>query len=229
MKVYAISDLHLSFGTDKPMDVFGSHWKGHWDRIKEDWYSKVSEDDIVLIAGDLSWAINYDEAKKDLFEICSLPGHKVLSRGNHDYWHSSLKKTKELLFNRTEYVQNNAVVIGDYAFCGTRGWMQKDPSYTEEDEKIYQRELIRLELSLKEGAKTGKEIIGMIHYPPFEQDISGSPFTDMFKAYGVRTVIFGHIHGLEPGKSQFGDITLDDTRYLLTSCDYLDFRLMRII
>ena len=144
--IYSISDLHLGTCVDKPMDIFGKKWEGHFDKIKEDWLKKVKAEDVVLLAGDLSWAMTIGEVKEDLAAIAALPGKKVLLKGNHDYWWQSLAKVKGVLPEGVYVVQNDVLRIGKYLFCGSRGWTTE--SDAEEDKKIYERELIRLELSL---------------------------------------------------------------------------------
>jgi predicted phosphohydrolase len=177
MKVFAISDLHLSFSSDKPMDIFGDNWTGYWEKIKIDWTSKVSDEDIVLIAGDISWAMSLENARIDFAELEKLSGRKVIIRGNHDYWWSSYSKVKAVLSKTTFAVQNNAVRIDDCLFCGTRGWTIAAEGSNEEDKKIYDRELQRLKLSLedmKKQKKEGDKVFGLIHYPPFNVKFEGS-------------------------------------------------------
>lgn len=227
MSIYAISDPHLSLQSGKPMDVFGSNWTDHWETIKKDWLQKIKNQDIVVVAGDLSWAIRYEEALADLSAICALPGHKILLKGNHDYWHGSLKKTRKMLFNQTYFIQNDAFAIGGYVFAGTRGWKQRgEETFSAEDEKVYTREAERLSLSLQAASKIEGEIIGVSHYPPFTQDLRASELTKIYKYYGVKTVIYGHLHGPKIKKSEYDNIVIEGTRYLLTSCDYLGFKLL---
>ncbi|PWL49202.1 MAG: serine/threonine protein phosphatase [Clostridiales bacterium] len=229
MKIYAISDLHLSLDSDKPMDIFGDNWVDHWGSIRQDWLDTVSEDDLVISAGDISWAMDYAHAKADLDAVCAMPGSKILIRGNHDYWHSSLKKTNAYLHNRTYFLQNNAIALGGYVFVGARGWKQKgETDFSAEDSKIYAREVNRLELSLKAAQKLEGERIGIMHYPPFTQDKKPSEFTQLYTAYGVKTVIYGHLHGKKVHKAGLENLTIEGTHYLLTSCDQLDFKLLRV-
>lgn len=229
MKIYAISDLHLSLDSDKPMDIFGQNWTDHWQSIQKDWMEKVTDDDVVISAGDTSWAMDYAHAKADLDAVCGMPGTKILIRGNHDYWHASLKKTNAYLHNNTHFLQNNAIVLGDYVFVGARGWKQKgEQDFSQEDAKIYAREVNRLELSLKAAQKLEGERIGIMHYPPFTQDKGASEFTRLYAEYGVKTVLYGHLHGRQIRKEDFEDIVIDGVRYILTSCDYLGFSLREI-
>ena len=232
MKIFAISDLHLSNSTDKPMDIFGIGWIDHWEKIKSDWINKVTESDAVLIAGDISWAININEAVNDLYEINELPGKKIIIRGNHDYWWSSYKKICDLPLNSIYFIQNNAIKIENYVFCGTRGWEvpEANETQTDENKKIYEREIIRLNLALSEAkklAKSGEEIIGMIHYPPFNSKFENSPFTELFSEYGVKKVVYGHLHG---GQARFKEtVNKYQTDYYLTSCDFLQNKLIQLI
>ena len=229
MKVFAISDPHLSLTQGKSMDIFGQHWAGHWEKIKKSWEKCVAPEDAVVIAGDLSWAMSYEDALPDLNAICQQPGQKVLIRGNHDYWHGSLKKTRELLHNSTYLLQNDALRLGDYTFFGTRGWKQRGAEdFDAQDEKVFARELERLKLSLKAAQKLGGELVGVCHYPPFSQNHERSEFTDLYAQAGARKVIYGHLHGRYIRKEEYENIVIDGVEYLLTSCDYLGFQLRQI-
>lgn len=224
--IYAISDLHLGNSVDKPMEIFGKQWEGHFDKIKKDWSEKVSSEDIVLIAGDISWAMSLDDAKSDFEALAELPGKKVILKGNHDYWWQSLGKVKALLPKDFYVVQNNVIRIGKYLFCGSRGWTTE--SEAPEDKKIYERELIRLELSLnamQKERRDGDIVIGMTHYPPFDVSQEPTPLTDLFKKYDVRTVIYGHLHGKSYAKKR---ICISGVYYLLTSCDLVSFSLVKV-
>ena len=230
MSVYAISDTHLSTVMPKPMDIFGSNWTDHWARISGDWKQKVSEADTVLIAGDISWAMSEKDAKPDLDLICAMPGTKVMIKGNHDYWHGSLSKTRAMLYHNTFFIQNDCYEAGDFVVAGTRGWIGKDEKgFSKDDLKIFNRELSRLKLSLDSAQKSGKQIIGMMHYPPYSANKKSSEFTDMFRDYGVKTVVYGHIHGEAFLHMDYSDAVIDGVKYILTSCEYLDFQLRKII
>lgn len=230
MKIYAISDLHLTGGTDKPMDIFGISWIGHWDKIRADWKEKVGSDDVVLIAGDISWGMNLGQAMKDLTEISEMPGTKIILRGNHDYWWCTYKKLCDLELNGIHFLQNNAINVGDKVFCGTRGWTvpEKDEQ-SAEDKKIFDREIIRLGMSIDSAKKIakGNEIIGLIHYPPFNSRFEKSAFTQLFSEAGIKTVVYGHLHG-QRARYKDGPVVIDGVNYYLTSCDYLDNKLMRL-
>lgn len=226
MKVFAISDLHLATNTDKPMDIFGESWQSHFERIKTDWQNKVSDEDLVLIAGDISWAMKLEDAKADLEEIGKLSGKKVIIRGNHDYWWTSLAKVRKALPASVYSIQNDALKFEDIIVCGTRGWTVSEKA-TEEEKKYIDRELIRLELSIKAAKKlkqNNEKIVLMMHYPPFNAKFQDSPFTEKIAQHGIKTVIYGHLHG---GNGRFAPIVnKGDTDYFLTSCDMLDNKLI---
>lgn len=228
MKLFAISDLHLSAHKPKNMDIFGAHWADHWEKIKADWKEKVSGEDVVLVCGDLSWAMRLAEALPDLTEICNLPGKKVLLRGNHDYWWSSASKVEACLFNGTYVLQNNYYVFGDFLIAGTRGWLIPYPGSPKEDEAIYKREVIRLSLSMAEAKPfgEGKKKIAIMHFPPFNEKRQPSDFTKQLEAFGIDKVLYGHLHG-EGLKGAFNG-QINGVEYMLVSCDYTDFKLKQI-
>jgi predicted phosphohydrolase len=229
VKVFAIGDLHLSLARPKEMDVFGKHWENHWARISGDWNARVGEEDIVLIPGDISWAMRLEEALPDLDAIGAMPGRKVLLRGNHDYWWSSPAKIRNVLREGTYLVQNDSVVIGDFVFCGSRGWtLPVDSSFTPKDEKIYAREKQRLRMSLESAAKTGKRTIGMLHYPPLFEDYRDTDFAELFAEFGAEQVVFGHLHGDILRSVRLTDVVDNGTVYNLVSADYLDFKLKQV-
>ncbi|WP_252234630.1 metallophosphoesterase [Clostridium sp. ZS1] len=229
MALYTISDLHLAMNVEKPMDIFGENWAGHCEKIKKNWMEKVKDDDMVLIAGDISWSLKESDSKFDLDWIDSLPGKKVISKGNHDYWWGSISKLNKL-YENTKFLQNNFYTYKNYAICGTRGWIcPGGDKYSSKDEKIYSREQIRLKLSLEAAKSNGyKDIIVMIHYPPTNDKFEESAFLEIFKEYGVKKVIYGHLHGPSlKGNVLNGD--LDGIEYILSSADYLDFNPKLII
>ena len=230
MKVFSISDLHLSTTSNKPMNIFGPVWEGHFEQICEDWKEKVGNDDIVLIAGDISWAMKLEDAEKDLLLISNLSGKKVIIRGNHDYWWKSLQAIRSVLPSDVFVVQNDCVKIGHYIICGTRGWaVSEDGVYSEEDKKIYDRELIRLELSLQSAVKVRNEndkLICMIHFPPFNSKREESGFTKLIEKYGVDKVVYGHLHGKHVKADKI--VILNNVEYILTSCDQVENKLVEI-
>ena len=233
MKVFAVSDPHLSFTAEKPMSIFGAVWENHWEAIAADWLEKVGADDIVLLPGDISWGMTTDEARKDLETIGAMPGKKIYVKGNHDYWWGSLSKVRGILPEGSYCIQNDALKFGKFIFCGSRGWsvpeigVKPDPN----DEKLLHREQLRLELSLKAAEKlaTGdpQEIkIGMMHFPPFDSRMSSTPFTDLFAKYGVKKVVYGHLHG-QKCRAELRSIK-NDVEYYLTSCDITGNKLVFI-
>ena len=230
MNVYAISDLHLSTTCDKPMDIFGVGWDGHFEKIKKAWIQKVQPDDIVLIAGDISWAMKLENAMADLQLLAPLPGKKVLIRGNHDYWWNAIGKVRASAPNGSfVFLQTDAVKIGEFVIVGSRGWSSPgSPDYSEQDNKLYLREAERFRLAFKEADKLaldGDKKIALIHYPPFNLKTDSTLFTECFEKNGVEKVVFGHIHGAAyfPLKTQKGGV-----EYLLTSCDKVGFSLVKI-
>lgn len=233
MKVFAVSDPHLSFTAEKPMSIFGAVWENHWEAIAADWLEKVGADDIVLLPGDISWGMTTDEARKDLETIGAMPGKKIYVKGNHDYWWGSLSKVRGILPEGSYCIQNDALKFGKFIFCGSRGWsvpeigVKPDPN----DEKLLRREQLRLELSLKAAEKlaTGdpQEIkIGMMHFPPFDSRMSSTPFTDLFAKYGVKKVVYGHLHG-QKCRAELRSVK-NDVEYYLTSCDITGNKLVFI-
>ena len=186
MRLFAIGDLHLSLDdrVDKPMDVFGPLWRDHACRLKENWEKTVSEEDTVLVVGDISWGLKLSEAMADLTFLHELPGRKVCIKGNHDLWWHGITKMNRL-FDDLLFLQNHACETETAVLCGSRGWVcPGDGVFTEQDETIYKRELLRLEASLAEGERlgeeTGKPLIGMLHYPPTNERHQPSGFTDLF-------------------------------------------------
>ena len=222
MKLFAIGDLHLSHSSNKPMSIFGPNWDNHAERIAAAWRERVSDEDAVLIPGDISWAMQLDEARLDIEYIAALPGKKVIMRGNHDYWWSSISKVRDMLPCCMYALQNDTVEFGSVTIAGSRGWICPGSSGfdPETDQKIYDREVIRLQLSLS-GAKQGSRIIVMLHYPPFNEKRAPSGFTEIFEKYSVEQVIYGHLHG-KACRNAFEGIR-NGIEYTLCSADHLDF------
>lgn len=226
MSVYAIGDLHLSGAVDKPMGIFGARWTDHWARIKNDWSIRVKDNDIVLLPGDISWAMNPEEAGIDIDSIGDMPGRKVMIKGNHDYWWSTISKVRKRLPPSVYAIQNDSVEIGEYTICGTRGWnLPGTKGYDEHDRKIYLRELERLKLSLKHAARN-KKLIVMLHYPPFDEKGRPSDFAEIIGCYSPLHVVYGHLHG-ESTNNAFEGL-YKGTYYHLVSCDYLECKLKLI-
>ena len=230
MMIYAISDLHLSLCGDKPMDIFGDKWGGYLEKIEKDWNEKVCDDDVVLLPGDLSWAMKLENAVTDFKYIENLKGTKIIVRGNHDYWWQSISRVREALPKNVIALQNDAVKIGKYVFCGSRGWVvEGSPDFSEQDKKLYLREAERFNLALKSAEKLreeGDELIVLIHYPPFNVRKENSLYTDLFEKYNVSKVVYGHLHGKD-AKPYFR-INKNGVEYILASCDLIDNKLVEV-
>ena len=231
MKIFAISDLHISTNTNKPMDVFGGNWVGYLDKIRSDWQNKVSDDDVVLIGGDISWAMNVQDAEKDLLSIQDLKGKKVLIKGNHDYWWSGIGKVRDIMPFNFYALQNDSIRFNGVVFCGSRCWsVPGSPDFTEQDQKLYLREAERLKLSLNSARKLcqeGDKLVALVHYPPFNVKRENSLFTDLFEQFNVNAVVYGHLHG----KNVRADKTVvkNGIKYYLTSCDQVENKLTEVI
>lgn len=232
MSIYAISDLHLSFNTDKPMNIFGDNWKNHEKKIQESWITTIKNEDTVLLPGDFSWGMTFEEAKLDFEYLNRLPGRKIMLKGNHDYWWGTLNKIKAFFklnnFNDIDILYNNSYLVEDKIICGTRGWTISGND--QENEKIYKRELLRLEISLKDGINKygeSKEIIVCMHYPPTNDTLmENSEFIQIMKKYNVKKCVYGHLHGEAHKEAIEGDIGGIEIK--LISCDYTGFKLISL-
>ena len=221
--VYAIGDLHLSLSVpNKAMDVFGMQWRDHGDRIREAWQDVVRPDDLVLIPGDISWAMYLSDAAADLAFIGALNGTKLLLRGNHDYWWQSVTKVRAALQNGMFALQNDVFRFGELYIAGTRGWTIPESAHFKEstDRKLYERELIRLDLSLSKLPQDAFAI-GMLHYPPFSESGEKTAFAERFEAAGVKNVVYGHLHGAAHRFAFSGES--NGVRYFPVPADYVDF------
>lgn len=227
--LYCLSDTHLSFGTDKPMDIFGKRWDNHAGRIEECWKSTVKEEDTVVIAGDISWGMSFDEAREDLLFINSLPGRKIILKGNHDYWWATVSKMKNFFsdngIDTVDILLNNAYLCENKIICGTRGWINEFGVKTE-DERIIKREAGRLELSLEAGMKLKSEnptaeIIVFMHYPAVFGGFINYDIVDLLYRYNVERVYYGHLHNVK--KEQLDEEYIG-IKMFLTSGDYLMFK-----
>lgn len=229
-KVFAISDLHLSLSGEKPMDIFGDTWGGYLEKIEYDWNSKVSDDDVVLVSGDISWAMKLENAVTDLAFFDKLKGTKIIIRGNHDYWWQGITKVRSVLPRKVIALQNDSVKIGRYVFCGSRGWsVEGSPDFNEQDRKLYNREAERFKLALKSAEKLsqdGDKLVAMIHYPPFNVRRENSAFTDLFEEFKVDKVVYGHLHGKDA--KPFFRINKNGVEYILSSCDLVDNKLVEV-
>src|SRR5665648_91868 len=180
--IYAIGDLHFDSSEQKPMDIFGDNWIGHKDKIINDWISKVNNNDLVLVPGDISWALKLNEAIPDLELIDSLPGKKVFIKGNHDYWWEGISRLKALKLGSIDFLRNSSFMYNNIAIVGTRGWTSRDSEgFDESDEKIFKRELLRLESSLLSIEKSVEKKIAMIHYPPFNNKLQPNEFVEVLR------------------------------------------------
>lgn len=230
MAIYAIADLHLSFDerVEKPMSIYGKSWENHEERLKNNWENNISHDDVVIIAGDISWALKPEEALADLEWIHRLPGKKVLIKGNHELWWQSITKLNKL-YDNMFFLQNTFYPVDETAICGTRGWIcPGTDGFSQQDEKIYKRELLRMEMSLSEANKAGyKNVIVMMHYPPTNDKQQCSGFTELFEKYDVSAVYYGHLHGKDVWpKGLQGN--LNGVEYRLISLDYIDANPLKI-
>lgn len=227
MALYAIGDLHLSFQANKPMDVFGGAWRGYVDKLREG-LKVVGPEDTTVLLGDLTWAMSLDTAVEDFAFINAIPGRKILLKGNHDYWWSTAKKfysfCEEQGFENMLVLNNNCWFYGDVALCGTRGWFYEEERHGAQDEKIFKRELLRLEASLK--AAGDREKLCFLHYPPRFGAYRCQEIMDMLTAYGVSHCYYGHLHG-DSHKLAFEGVS-GGVQYHLTAADYLDFCPIRV-
>jgi len=227
MSIYAISDLHLSISMpDKSMSVFGDVWRDYEKKIEENWKKTVKEEDTVLIPGDISWAMNLEDAVNDFAFIESLPGKKIIIKGNHDFYFSTVTKLNKFFkdnhFYSIQILHNDSYFVDGVNVCGTRGWKQ-GPDATKEDHKIFQRELIRLRLSLDSIKKENKDkdIIVGTHFPPFEYN-----FKNILKEYKVKKCVYGHLHG--DGHYMVKQMVEDGVEYIMVGGDYTGFKLVKL-
>lgn len=223
MALYAIGDLHLCLGAPKPMDVFGGAWVGYMEKLKEG-MSVIGPEDTTVLMGDLSWALDLPSAKADFAWINDIPGRKLLLKGNHDYWWSTAAKFQnfclENSFENMYLLNNNCFFYGDYAICGTRGWFFEEERSGQHDEKVFKRELIRLEASLKAAAEKPKLVF--LHYPPRYRGFECPEILALLKQYDVRQCYYGHLHGGSHKLAQEG--LWDGVEYKLLAADYIGFR-----
>lgn len=230
MSIYAIGDLHLSFANPKPMNIFGNNWNNHEEKIKLDWISKVKEEDTVVLPGDFSWAMNLKDTKKDFEYINNLPGKKIMSKGNHEYWWTTVTNIKNFLkennFSNIDFLYNNSIEVEDKLICGTRGWNLNLESET--SNKIITREEIRLEISIQDAINKNldKEIIVFMHYPPIIKQNLNTGFFKILKKYNIKRCYYAHLHGNSIKEALNG--VYDGIEFKLVSADGLDFKLLKI-
>lgn len=245
MSIWVLSDLHLAFSVpEKTMELFGSGWANYGKRIEQNWKELIRPEDLVLIPGDISWAMRLEDALIDLAWIDALPGTKLLLRGNHDYWWNSLSKMNKVKPPSMHFIQNNAFLWNGVAIGGSRLWDTKEYNFSpftiikknpneriseidtaakqEENEKIFLRELERLKISLAQMEKSAKHKIAMVHYPPIGADLAPSRSSRILEEYKIDTCVFGHLHSIQPASLPFG--AARGVNYIFASCDYLEFR-----
>lgn len=234
MNIFAIGDLHLSFKDRvvpglwnkvveyKPMNIFGDIWDKHYQKLYENWQETVNEEDIVLIPGDISWAQNFEEVKFDLDFINLLPGKKIIIKGNHDYWWDGIGKVRAIIPDKFFAIQNDSINLEGVSIAGTRGWIvPNENQFTEHDEKIYNRELNRLELSLKTTKKSDKLIV-MTHYMPTDENHTRNEFIDLMIDFNVDICIYGHLHGAPSHKTRLTGEKWG-IKFFLVSSDFINF------
>ena len=230
MAIYVIADLHLSFSQDKPMSIFGENWEGHSEKIKNNWISKVKPEDTVVLPGDFSWAKYLQDTYKDFEYLNSLPGKKLLLKGNHDYWWTTVTNMRNFLeenkFKNIDFIYNNSYLVENKILTGTRGWNLLD---TENSSKMIKRESIRLQLAIEDGIKKygdDKEIIVFMHYPPISNTNKKSDFLKILKQYDIKRCYYGHLHGKSHQDAVEGIV--DGIEFKLISADYLNFDVIKV-
>lgn len=226
MALYTIADLHLACTVKKPMDIFGGRWQGYMEKIERNWRARVGVEDTVVIGGDLSWGIDFAQSKADFAYIDRLPGQKILLKGNHDLWWDTAKKMNAFLeqnaFRSIRFLHNNCFFYEDIAICGTRGWFYEEDFKECHDEKIFRRELGRLETSLKLGkAANPREILCFLHYPPIYASFRCGEILELLHRYGVRRCVYGHLHSESLRWAVEGE--QEGIEFILASGDHLDF------
>ncbi len=231
MALYTIADLHLPLGIDKPMDIFGKAWENYVERLADNWQSVIKKDDTVVLAGDFSWATYLEQSIRDFEYLHCLNGTKILLKGNHDYWWTTMNKLREFTeangFTDVKFLQNNSFMYNNVAICGTRGWIHPGwDSFSDDDRKIFDREVLRLEMSLN-SAKECKEIYVFTHYPPVSATLELNAFIEMMRKYPVTKCVYGHLHGASHKNAVSGSV--DGIEYRLVSGDYVGFMPVKLI
>lgn len=235
MKVYAISDFHLSFDAPakagafshaslyKPMDIFGRAWHEHYRKIYDNWVETVTEEDAVLMPGDTSWGMTMEECRYDFDFLSQLPGKIYLSRGNHDYWWQGITNVKKALPENVIPLNHDSAEVAGKSVCATRGWLLPgNKEWTKDDEKIYHRELLRLEMALEDGKKRGLPLVAMVHFMPLNNDGAKNGFLELLTRYEAETCIYGHLHGDDCQRAVEGKYSGID--FYNVSCDCRDFQ-----
>ena len=223
MALYAIGDLHLSLGADKPMDIFGGNWLGYMDKLRQG-LSVIGPADTTVLLGDLSWALDLEGAKEDFRFLNEIPGRKIILKGNHDYWWNTVTKfqrfCQENSFSDLHILNNNHFAYEGVAICGTRGWFYEEEKSGEHDEKVFRRELLRLEASLQSAGELPKLVF--LHYPPRYRGYQCLEILELLTKYGVRACYYGHLHGASHSLAMEG--VWDGVEFRLVSADKLDFQ-----
>ncbi len=222
MGLYTIGDLHLSLAKDKPMDIFGEEWNNHAQKLRTG-FAELSDDDVCVLCGDLSWGMDLKETEPDFAFVDSLPGKKIILKGNHDYWWTTAAKTKRFFeehgITTIEILHNNCFCYGDYAVCGTRGWFFEEERSGEHDKKIMRREILRLETSLKAAGE--REKLVFLHYPPIFQNYRCDEILTLLENFRVGLCCYGHLHGKSCRNAFTG--WNGGTKFKLVSADYVNF------
>ena len=228
MSLYAIGDLHLSLGVEKPMDVFGGRWENYIEKITEG-FSELSDDDLTVICGDITWGMTMDEALEDFKFIDRLPGKKIILKGNHDYWWTTATKAKKVFaehgITTIDILHNNCFKYEDVYLCGTRGWFYEESKNDEHDKKVMNREIMRLETSLNAAGDGDKYVF--LHYPPKFQSHECPEILELLKRFNVKQCVYGHIHGAGCAFSFNG--MLGNTKFDLVSADYIHFKPKKLL
>lgn len=226
MTIYGISDLHLSLANPKPMDIFGAHWTNHAERIAKAWDANVNPEDIVLIAGDISWAMKLKEAQPDIDYILERPGRKIMIRGNHDYWwgRESTNKIQRMLGTDITLLNGSSVVIDGVGIAGTRGWRLDDiglegPEHG--DIRIFNREIAYLRRALESMADSVQTKIVMLHYPPFNLNLEANEFRKVIEEFSANILVYGHVH---KGMGSYLEGNIEGIEYHLVAADHIDFQ-----
>ncbi|MBQ7407919.1 MAG: metallophosphoesterase [Clostridia bacterium] len=230
MDIFAISDLHMSVANPKPMNIFGAKWNDYLEKIQADWQSKVTESDVVLVPGDISWAMNIKEALEDFEFFRTLPGKKIFVRGNHDYWWKSITRLREEIPENCYLLQNDAIKIENVVFCGSRGWNTPgSPDFSKEDEKIYLRECERLKMAFSFADKIreeGDKLVCLVHFPPFNVRREHNEIIDIIQSHNTNAVVYGHLHGKDSRADKL--LKRNGIDYYLASCDLVENQLVKI-
>ena len=221
--IYGIGDLHLDYSKEKPMDIFGENWTDHEEKIFDNWKQLIRENDLVLLPGDISWALKLEDAYYDLKRLDELPGYKIITKGNHDYWWQGPKKLKELNLKTITFIQNNSYVYENIGIGGTRGWISEDyEGFDAQDEKVFNRELNRLVLSLSSIRRDIRVKVAMIHYPPFNMDLTPNKFVDIMAKHNIDICIYGHLHA--EGHRFVVEDKIHGIQFYCVSSDFIDFK-----